>query len=112
MLNSYYLMIEEKENEIRKGKKEIGDQKKKNDSKQPSKGKKEKEEQQMQQTSRTDDQQTKDSMTYDRVFIINDFPNYEEYQKMDKYDQYGVYVFNHMKENKKDDIDYGLLDRM
>jgi len=31
---------------------------------------------------------------------------------MDKYDQYGVYVFNHMKENKKDDIDYGLLDRM
>jgi len=42
MLNAYYMLIEEKENEIKKGKKEIGDQKKKNESKQATgKGKKE-----------------------------------------------------------------------
>lgn len=49
MLNAYYMLIEEKENEIKKGKKEIGDQKKKNESKQATgKGKKETVEQQMQ----------------------------------------------------------------
>lgn len=51
-------------------------------------------------------------MGYDKIFVMNDFPNYEEYQKMEKYGGFGVYVFNYMKENKKRDIDYSLLDTM
>ena len=59
-----------------------------------------------------EEKKEKEEEIVDKVFIVNGFPNYVEYGRLERFNRFNMVVFNYEKEEKEDKVDYSLLEKM